>query len=233
MHGCNMKIILEEKDYILVHKEAFVAAQSARLGEMDLYSEVRNYLAQKYMKKEPYLALINRLDQPVEGLVLFAKNKETAAKLSAQLQNGTLEKYYLAAVYGEVSVMQQTLTDYIRKNPTGNYSEIVSKDSRNGKEAILEYRVIRKNEAESLLEIHLLTGRHHQIRVQLSHAGYPLLGDIKYGNTASNAYNENKKIKSVALCAYKVVFQHPVTGNRIEKEIIPMQEELQKMIKGE
>lgn len=228
-----MKIIHEEKDYILVHKEAFLATQTAKLGEMDLYSKVKNYLVEQYQDKDPYLAVINRLDQPVEGIVLFAKNAKTAANLSAQLQNNKIEKKYLAVIYGVPEKTEGQVINFIRKNPKTNLSEIVSEKIKDSKKAVLSYSIRTHTQLETLLEINLQTGRHHQIRVQLSHMGYPILGDLKYGIPESIEFSRQQSIKKIALCAYKIAFLHPVTNEKKEYEIIPIHEEIQKMLQGE
>lgn len=228
-----MEIIHEEKDYMVVHKEAFLATQTARLGEMDLYSKVKNYLSEKYHEKEPYLAVINRLDQPVEGLVLFARNNTAASSLSSQLQSGKIEKHYLAVVYGMLPDSQKELTDYIRKNTKTNLSQIASIAMKDAKKAVLKYTKLKQSQEETLLTIQLYTGRHHQIRVQLSHLGYPLVGDLKYGSPESITYSKKQGIKTIALCAYQLAFLHLVTGQRIEYEIKPEQSEIQKLLQGE
>ena len=111
-----MKILYEDKDQIVIHKPAGVATQTARLGEKDLVSEVKNHIAKATGAANPYVGVINRLDQPVEGIVLFAKNAKSAAELSKQMQDGSMQKYYMAAVFGQLPKEEDTLTDYLEKD---------------------------------------------------------------------------------------------------------------------
>ena len=127
-----MKIVYEDKDQIVVHKPAGVATQTARLGERDLISELKNHLATSSGSTNPYVAVINRLDQPVEGIVLFAKNAKAAAALSAQMQNGNMQKYYLAVVYGNMDVPKDTLVDYLQKDGKNEIDSDYGRLRRNG-----------------------------------------------------------------------------------------------------
>ena len=212
----DLKIVSENENYIVLHKAAGIATQTARLGEQDLVSEVKNYLADNGHEKNPYIAVINRLDQPVEGLVLMAKDEKTAALLSRQLTQSEIEKYYQARVYGHMPSESGTLEDWIKKDAKTNLSVISVKDDKQAKKAVLEYRVISGDEKTDTLDIHLLTGRHHQIRLQLSHAGCPLIGDRKYTSADSKAYSEAAGIKNICLKAYKLVFTDPSNKKRIE-----------------
>lgn len=207
-----MKIVGETSNYIVIHKPAGMATQTSRLGERDLVSEVKNYLSEKGEK--PYAAVINRLDQPVEGLVLLAKNEKSAAILSGQLNEGKIDKYYVAQVYG-IPKAEGVLTDYLIKDPKTNMSKVVSKDTKGSKKAVLEFRVTAEGEI-STIHIHLITGRHHQIRVQMSYRGYPLIGDRKYGSESSIQYTNDNNIRSVRLKAYLLAFNDPAGGKRME-----------------
>lgn len=207
-----MKIVQEDKNILVVYKEAGLATQTAKLGEKDLFSEVKNYLVQNGEKGDPYLAIINRLDQPVEGLVLFARNKESASNLSAQLNAGKMDKKYLAVVYGEVKESTGQLTNYMIKSRMTNLSEIVTCKNKDAKKAELVYNVNCSCNGSTLVEIKLLTGRHHQIRVQLSSAGYPIYGDMRYGDGPKG---------HIALFAYSLGFIHPVTQKPMVFECDP------------
>ncbi len=211
-----MKILYEDKDQIVIHKPAGVATQTARLGEKDLVSEVKNYISKKDGTTNPYVGVINRLDQPVEGIVLFAKNTKAAAALSAQMQNGSMHKYYQAVIFGHMDMPKGTLSDYMEKDGRSNTSRIVSAASKDAKKAMLEYNVMATVGKMQLLEIHLLTGRHHQIRVQFAGREHPLIGDTKYGTPESISFGRDVNVRVPALCAYKLVWNHPVT----EKELI-------------
>lgn len=202
-----MKIIFECENYIVIHKEAGLATQTAKLGQKDVISEIKNYLS-KSGQKNPYIAVINRLDQPVEGIVLLAKNEKSAAAFSKQLTDNEMEKYYEALVYGNPDKEEGILTDYLLKDARTNTSKVVSKGQKGAKEAILEYKTIEKND-NSLLRVHLITGRHHQIRLQMANMGHPILGDTKYGNKESLEISKSMKINTVMLKAVELRFKDP------------------------
>lgn len=209
----SLSIIDENKDYIVIHKPAGLATQTARLGEKDLVSEVANYLHDKGENSK--VSVINRLDQPVEGLVLIAKHEKSAAALSKQLSEGRIEKYYEARVYGHIRNKSGVLEDYLVKDGKTNLSRVSTKNDNQAKKAILEYTVRESDEMTDTVDIHLITGRHHQIRVQFSHAGYPLVGDRKYGDEESINFAMSNEIKTVSLKSVKVSFLDLQTGNRI------------------
>ena len=208
-----LSIIDENKDYIVVHKPAGLATQTARLGEKDLVSEVRNHLFLAGDKNSS-VSVINRLDQPVEGLVLIAKNEKAAAILSRQLTENKIEKYYTATVYGHLQEKEGTLEDYLVKDGRTNLSRVSSKNDKQAKKAVLEYKVTESDEMTDTVQIHLITGRHHQIRVQFSNAGFPLLGDRKYGSSASMEYSNQKGVRTVSLKAYKLSFMDTLSKER-------------------
>ncbi len=216
-----MKILYEDKDQIVIHKPAGVATQTARLGEKDLVSEVKNHIAKATGVANPYVGVINRLDQPVEGIVLFAKNAKAAAELSKQMQNDSMQKYYLAAVYGHMDKENDMLTDYLEKDARTNSSRVVSATSKDAKKAMLGYNVIATVGKMQFVKIHLLTGRHHQIRVQFSHREHPLIGDTKYGNNESMALSREANAKTPALCAYRLMWKHPVSQKEMDIKITP------------
>ena len=253
------KYILFEDDALLVcQKPAGMAVQNRNAGSMDLYSLLRNYLAGRSVEnKVPYLAVIHRLDQPVEGLVVFAKTEKAAAELSRQMQQGEMRKIYFAVVkkngstgnklqekeiqnkekeiqneekeiqneeteiqdketeiqdkeLQEKNVREGLLEDYLLKDGRTNISRIVRKTTPGAKKASLFYRVIVEDDEKMLVRINLLTGRHHQIRVQMANAGMPLLGDRKYGDA-----KPGEKGKFPALCAAELSFTHPSTGKHM------------------
>lgn len=213
-----LSIVKENDNYIVIHKSSGIATQTARMGEKDLVSEVKNHLA-KNGTKNPYLAVINRLDQPVEGLVLFAKNDKTAAALSKQLTESQINKYYYATVWGHMPEKEGELEDYLLKDGKTNTSRVVSKGTSNAKCAKLKYQVIGQNDKTDILKIHLLTGRHHQIRVQLSNAGHPILGDTKYGSEESTVYSKDIGMRAVWLKAYNLSFTDPATKQMVNIEL--------------
>ena len=226
-----MKVVYEDKDQIAVYKPAGLATQTARLGEKDLVSEVKIYMSRRSGSNDLFLGLINRLDQPVEGIVLFAKNVRTAALLSTQMQTGRMKKYYYAVVYGHMEDAKGTLTDYLKKDNRSNLSKVVSKDTAMAKKAMLEYEVLAEEGNIQLLKIHLLTGRHHQIRVQFSHRGHPLMGDRKYGTKESLALSDDMQIKTPALCAFGLEWEHSDKKTDISIRIESEQKVIQDLTK--
>ena len=219
-------ILYEDNDVLVAYKPAGIATQTARVGQQDMVSELKNYLAAKE-KKEPYLGLVHRLDQPVSGVLVFAKSKKAAESLSAQITDGNMKKYYYALIYGVPNKKKEQLVNYLYKDGRDNLSLVVDETFPDGKKAVLKYKhvstlmVLENNEEVSLMEIELLTGRHHQIRAQMSHAGMPLLGDSKYGSLESKELSRVIGCKNVALCAYKIGFKHPVTGEYLTFTKLP------------
>lgn len=208
-------IIYEDNSIIVVHKPAGLAVETARITEADAVTELRNYL--KGNNRETYISPINRLDQPVEGLVLFALNEASARELSRQMTQGTITKIYKAIVFGAAPASAD-LTDHLLRN-RDNLTAVVSAGTREAKRAHLSYektaeRAVTLADGEqcilSTLRVNLDTGRHHQIRVQLAHAGYPIVGDLKYGSEES--VRISKQIcGTVQLAAVELSFLHPKT----------------------
>lgn len=213
-------ILFEDKEILVCHKPSGIAVQNARIGSMDMESALKNYLAAKEPGKVPYLGIVHRLDQPVEGVVVFAKTSRAAKELSRQMAGGEMGKYYLAVTFGKPSKEEGILEDFLKKDGRTNTSAVVTKDTAGGKRARLSYEVLDKcmdsqEEAEKyLLKIRLETGRHHQIRVQMSHAGMPLAGDRKYGQPS-------KKLLTLGLCSVNLSFTHPVTEKKMSFETKP------------
>jgi 23S rRNA pseudouridine1911/1915/1917 synthase len=199
-----MKILFEDKDKIILNKEAVQLVQSGRGFDLDLVSEVMNY---RRKKGEPaYAAVINRLDRPVSGVVLMAKNKESAAKYSRIMQKQGFCKEYFAVVYGKMEEKKAVLSDYLIKTKD-NVAEISDESCTEAKFAELEYEVmqeitLKNGEILSFLKITLHTGRFHQIRVQLASRGHAIVGDTKYGMKYScdrkleRAADTNNEIKT-------------------------------------
>ena len=220
-----MKAVIQYEDdaILVIHKPAGIATETARIGQADVVSELRNYLKAK--GKGTYLGMVHRLDQPVEGLLVFAKTPEAAKALTKQLENGTLKKSYAALVpkiEGE-SGKQGELEDYLLKDGKTNLSKVVTAGTQGAKKAKLSWKILQDIEtaeaAYSLIEVEIFTGRHHQIRVQMSHAGMPLLGDSKYGNTVSKELSERLGIRHTALLANRLGLIHPVTKKKMQFEI--------------
>lgn len=213
------QIVQEDRDILVCHKPAGLAVESAAIGRMDMVSELKNYL------KSPYLGIIHRLDQPVEGLLVFAKNQKAAADLSRQLQQNTLNKEYYAAVCGKPSSETAILVDYLQKDNRTHTARVAEKGAQGAKEAVLTYRILQtytSGEATvSLLHVQIKTGRFHQIRAQLAHAGTPILGDKKYGTETSLTLSQTLGVKNAALCACSLEFSHPVTKEALAFRITP------------
>lgn len=205
-----MILLYEDKDILVCRKPAGLPTQTAKVAAPDLVSELKNYLAQK---GESFLAVVHRLDQPVEGLLVFAKNKAAARDLGEQLRQNTFNKVYYAVSFNQPVVQEGMLEDYMIKE--GSLAKIVTADTPGAKKALLHYKLIAVEKGRVLYEVRLETGRFHQIRAQMAHAGMPLLGDKKYADPAIRIYSESHNIKNVALCAYKLKFKHPKTGEEM------------------
>ena len=209
------RAVLRHTDLIGLHAHALGHAL------VDLEHALLNYLVKQARAETPgqartqipYLAVVHRLDQPVEGVLVFAKNKDAAGKLGRQVKDGTMKKEYLAVCEGKIEKQGvQKFEDFLVKDGRSNTSRVVQPGTAGAKKAVLEYEVIRTQENRTLVQIHLGTGRHHQIRVQFSHAGYPLAGDAKYGA---------KEKGSLALCAHHLELKHPRTGKRLSFTVKP------------
>ena len=203
-------IVYEDNEIIVVRKPAGIATESRRIGEMDMISLVKNDLAMR-TKSDPYLAMVHRLDQPVEGLLVFAKTKKAAASLSKQMGEAIAHKEYTAIVYAESEPAEDWthLTDWLFKEPKGNVSKVVDEGCKDAKKAELEYKCVESmGDGRYKLKIKLITGRHHQIRVQLSNAAMPIVGDRKYGRSGDSA-------RKLELCASKLELKHPATGEKL------------------
>jgi 23S rRNA pseudouridine1911/1915/1917 synthase len=221
----NSIIVYEDADLIIAHKPPGLATETARIGQPDLVSKLKNYRSNK--GEEPYIGVVHRLDQPVEGLLAFAKTPKAAANLTAQLRKGTLKKSYTAIVDGHLPVGEEhELTDYLLKDSRTNLSKVVAKGTKNAKEAKLLYKCIENKNIDgleySVVQIEIFTGRHHQIRVQMSNAGNPLLGDNKYGNPHSKELSERLNINTTALLADKITLINPSGNNRMYFQTKPI-----------
>ena len=230
----NLEIVFEDSDIILCRKPAGVATQTKRLGQQDMESLLKNYRAKK--GEPPYIGVVHRLDQPVEGLMVFAKNQKAAANLSKQIQEHMIGKYYYAVSACVPEELQGVLENYLVTDKKNNFTQVVDKamsskdgqsvaDCRDAKKAILEYKVLSRAEQGILFDILLHTGRQHQIRVQMAHMGCPLVGDEKYGvqigDSVRDARQRNRMKSPLALCSYRLEFAHPATGKKMDYSIVP------------
>ncbi len=211
-----LKIIYEDNHIIVVEKPVNIPSQSDKTGDKDLLTMIKEYLKEKYHKPgEAYLGLVHRLDRPVGGVMVYAKTSKAAARLSEQIRQKQFTKKYLVIVDGKMEQKQGILEDYLWKNEKTNTSKVVEEGTKNAKYAKLEYEVLKyvPETNLSVLKIKLETGRHHQIRVQLSHAGHSIYGDQKYGSRG--------KGKQIALWAYELSFIHPITKEKLNFTDMP------------
>lgn len=216
----NLKVLYEDNHLIAVFKPAGVLTQPDQSRSEDLMAVVKRYLKEKYKKPgNVFLGLVHRLDRPVSGIVLFAKTSKGASRISEQFRKGNVKKIYKAVVSGKMPQEKGILVNYLEKD-----AQKLMAISGKGKEAVLHYEVIKSNNKYSLLEIRPQTGKFHQIRIQLSLAGFPILGDTKYGS------KESLPNKSIALSAVSISFKLP-TKEKEEKISIPMPSEWNKYIK--
>ena len=202
-----LNVLYEDNHIIVVEKPINVLSQGDATGDLDLLSMVKNYVKLKYNKPgNVYIGLVHRLDRPVGGVMVFARSSKAAARLNKSQLEHDFQKKYLAVVPSSIPD-EGKFVDRLEKLENGN--TVVSK---NGKEAILSYKVLQRNGKYALVLINLETGRHHQIRVQFASRGYPLYGDQRYGKVDGS---------QLALFAYQLSFTHPVSKNRMNFEVKP------------
>ena len=212
----DLKVIYEDNHIMIVEKIPNIPSQADKTGDIDLLTLVKKYLKEKYNKPgNVYLGLVHRLDRPVGGIMVFAKTSKAAARLSNQVRERILKKKYLAVVDGKIEKQTGILEDYLYKDERHNISKVVKKEKKNAKLAKLDYEVIKYNEVKdlSLVKVNLHTGRHHQIRVQLSHFGHSIFGDQKYGTRG--------KGKQIALWAYELTIEHPISKEKMTFQDLP------------
>lgn len=210
-----LEIIYEDADILVVKKPAGIATQTRRIGQKDMESLLKNYRAAK--GEQPYIGIVHRLDQPVSGVMVFGKNPNAAAKLSEQVKKRNIGKYYHAVCRCETEKklpQSGTLVDYMTFDKKTNVAKIAEARTPQAKKAVLDYRIVSEEEGRVCFDITLHTGRHHQIRLQLSHAGYPIIGDKKYGGDVEQKAKEDGQ--RVQLCSYRIIFSHPVTGKEMD-----------------
>ena len=206
----NLQILFEDNHLIVVNKRVGDIVQGDKTGDKPLSDVIKEYLKEKYQKPGAvFLGVVHRLDRPTSGIVVFAKTSKALTRLNEIFKNRESQKIYWAVVKGFPELEQNRLIHFLKRNPVNNTSKAYLKAVPESKEAILDYKIIEKLNQYSLLEIHLHTGRHHQIRAQLSAIGHPIKGDLKYGFDRSNPDG------GIHLHARKLSFTHPTT-----KEVI-------------
>jgi 23S rRNA pseudouridine1911/1915/1917 synthase len=205
-----LNIIFEDKYLLCLEKPQGVPSQSDKTNDEDLMSAAMEYLKKREIN--PYLGLIQRIDRPVGGVIVFAKTEFANKELSKQVQLRETQKEYMAVVCGKPEVEKAVLEDYLKKLKTINMSKVTTKDDKQGKIAKLEYEALGSIETQeygtlTLLKVKLHTGRHHQIRIQLSNARLPIWGDNKY----NKVFMKKKDFTNIALWSYKFGLRHPKT----------------------
>ena len=205
-----MEIVYEDNHLIIVYKHSGEIVQGDKTGDVPLSEDVKCYLKEKYQKPgNVFLGVVHRLDRPVAGLVVFAKTSKALTRLNKMFRDGEVHKTYWAITKNLPSQPEGTLTDWLVRNEKQNKSYAYDHEVPHSKKAILKYRLIGQSDHYCLLEVNLMTGRHHQIRCQLAHMGCPIKGDLKYGAQRSNPDG------SICLLAHHVEFVHPVSKQLI------------------
>jgi 23S rRNA pseudouridine1911/1915/1917 synthase len=206
----NLQVLFEDNHIIIVNKRAGDIVQGDKTQDKPLSEVVKEYIKEKYHKPgNVYLGVVHRLDRPTSGIVIFARTSKALERLNKMLREKSIEKTYWAIVKNVPKQTKGTLINYLKKNPKNNKSSVFQKEIHGSKRAVLHYQLIKKLDRYSLLEIDLETGRHHQIRAQLSFIGSVIKGDLKYGAQRSN------KDGSIHLHARKIHFTHPVSKENI------------------
>ena len=206
-----VKILYEDNHIIVAIKPAGVLSQSDGSNSPDMLTILKEYIKEKYSKPgEVYLGLVHRLDRPVSGVMVFARTSKAASRLSEQIRNRKVGKIYRCITEGVLEGSGR-LENYISKDESKNIVTVSDKEKPGYKASYLDYKAIASKDGLTLVEVRLGTGRSHQIRAQMAHNGYPLIGDQKYGK-------KDSRVKDIALEAYKLSFEHPVKRENITFE---------------
>ncbi len=207
----SFEILYEDNHLIAVNKTNHDLVQGDNTGDAALDFRIKKYLKEKFDKPgRVYLGVTHRLDRPVSGVVLFTRTSKALTRMNELFRNGEIQKTYWAIVKNKPLKDEDTLSSYIVRNTKQNKSYCYDKEVKDSQIAKLEYKLLASSENYYLLEVNLLTGRHHQIRAQLSAMGSPIKGDLKYGFPRSNPDG------GISLHARKIAFLHPVTKENIE-----------------
>ena len=206
----DLEVLFEDNHFIIINKKSGDIVQGDKTGDKPLSDVVKEYIKDKYNKPgNVFLGVVHRLDRPTTGVIVFARTSKALERFNKMLRDKTVHKTYWAVVKNKPKKENDTLIGFLRKNPKNNKSTSYSSEIENSKKAILHYKTIKSLDNYHLLEVDLETGRHHQIRCQLSAIGSPIKGDLKYGFDRSN------KDASIHLHARKIDFTHPVTSEKI------------------
>lgn len=207
----NLQVLHEDNHIIVVNKRVGDIVQGDKTGDKPLSDVVKEYLKEKYNKPgEVFLGVVHRLDRPTTGIVVFARTSKALTRLNEMFSQRETKKTYWAVVKNQPPKTEDTLVHFLKRNPKNNTSKAHSKEVPESKKASLDYKIIKKLDNYYVLEINLHTGRHHQIRSQLSAIGCPIKGDLKYGFDRSNPDG------GIHLHARKLIITHPVTKEQIE-----------------
>ena len=208
-----MNVVYEDNHIIIVNKQSGEIVQGDKTGDTPLSDIVKQYIKEKYNKPgNVFLGVVHRLDRPVSGLVVFAKTSKALSRLNEMFRTGDVHKTYWAIVKKNDIAPEATLTDWLTRNERQNKSYAHNREVPGAKKAVLSYKVRSMSDNYMLLEVRLMTGRHHQIRCQLAHMGCPMKGDLKYGSPRSNPDG------SISLMSRRVEFVHPVSKETIAVE---------------
>ena len=206
----NLQVLFEDNHIIAINKRCGDIVQGDKTGDKPLSEIVKSFLKNKYSKPgNVYLGIPHRLDRPTSGVVMFAKTSKSLSRLNKIFKDGKAQKYYWAVTKNKPDKQEDTLIHWLRKNERTNKSTYFKKETVKAKKAVLHYRLLKKLERYFIIEIELVTGRHHQIRCQLSAIGCPVRGDLKYG------YDRSNNDGGIDLHAKKIIFEHPVNGKKI------------------
>jgi 23S rRNA pseudouridine1911/1915/1917 synthase len=215
----NLQVLFEDNHIIIINKRAGDIVQGDKTGDKPLSDIVKEYIKDKYNKPgSVYLGVVHRLDRPTTGIIVFARTSKALSRLNKLFANKDIQKTYWAIVGQKPPKETDTLIHWLKKNPKNNKSTAFSKDTTDTKKAILHYKIIKTLNRYYLLEVNLETGRHHQIRSQLSSIGSPIKGDLKYGFSRSNPD------ASIHLHSRKLEFVHPVSKENIQITACPPQD---------
>lgn len=208
-----MNVVYEDNHIIIVNKQSGEIVQGDKTGDTPLSDIVKQYIKEKYNKPgNVFLGVVHRLDRPVSGLVVFAKTSKALSRLNEMFRTGDVHKTYWAIAKKNDIAPEATLTDWLTRNERQNKSYAHNREVPGAKKAVLSYKVRSMSDNYMLLEVRLMTGRHHQIRCQLAHMGCPIKGDLKYGSPRSNPDG------SISLMSRRVEFVHPVSKETIAVE---------------
>ena len=220
-----LEILYEDNHCLAVFKSSGCITTHFQGKEETLDRAVKAYLKEKHRKPgNVFLGIVHRLDKPTSGVLLFARTSKAADRLARQFREGTIEKIYWAAVEGRVEPSEGRLVDFLRKDERHRKMHVTSQNTPDAQRAELTYRVLKAESADSVLEVQLLTGRKHQIRLQLAHAGIPILGDRKYGSSRPFG-------AGIALHSRLLVIEHPVSKMQLEIEA-PLPASWQRLLKA-